>query len=270
MGMSRPALAWQLNELLLTGKNMNLLCHHNNEQMYYNYFLSNVLQNDSFEHALELYNKVTPHLWSPGGIFFRNLLHALHSHGATNHLAKVFDDMMLSDMGGANKETCFELLHQVMQILAANDPGASEFSGLAEAWADIARRVFTFLEDSKDNKSFGLRFNLLAPSICNLCIEVQMSQGQYEQAVKVFRFCQEEMTVMPGQLGTASLARLLDQSVALEEASTVVEVVAYSLAMGCQEAPALAVKASQGLDLLPEQREHLNKLFATDPSWKPV
>jgi hypothetical protein len=270
MHLNRPALAWQVNELLLTGGNVALISHYNVQTMYYNSFLQNVLQNDSFEQAIELYYKVVPHLWSAGHIYYKNLLHAIHSHGALHHLGKVFDNMVLSGMGGANMETATELNHQVMQILSANDPAATEFSGLDEVWTEIAKRVFNHLEGGKDNRSFGLRFNLTAANICSLCIEVNLRQGNYEEAVRVFRFCHEESTVMPGQLTDPALRQLAEQSVALQEGEAAIEVVTYVQNMSSDQAVPIASLVTEGLELSLSQKEYLNKLFSIDPHWKPV
>ena len=196
MYLNRPKLAWQINELLLTGNNIALLSHMGSENMYYNHFLQNVLQNDTFDQAIELYYKVTPHLWSPSGQYYKNLLSAIHSHGAVQHLGKVYDDLVLSGFGGSNKEMNNELNYQVLQILERNEPGSSEFTGLSEVWTNIAKRAFDHLENNKDSRAFGLRFNLSAVKICSLCITVQMREAGWEEAARVFRFCNEQSTVM--------------------------------------------------------------------------
>merc|ERR1711974_51356 len=160
MYLNRPKLAWQINELLLTGNNIALLSHMSRENMYYN---------------------VTPHLWSPSGQYYKNLLSNIHSHGAVQHLGKVYDDMVLSGFGGSNMETNHELNYQVLQILERNEPSSSEFTGLSEVWANIAKRAFDHLENKKDNRAFGLRFNLSAVKICSLCITVLLREAGWEE-----------------------------------------------------------------------------------------
>merc|ERR1719402_1428315 len=193
------------------------------EAAYYNQFLQNILQNDSFEQSMELYYRVTPHLWSPTGQYYRNLLSALHSHGAVQHLGKVFDDMVLSNYGGSNKETCNELNYQVMRILERNEPSGSEFTGLSEVWTNIANRIF------------GLRFNLSAVKMCSLCITVQLREAGWEEAARTFRFCLEQTTVMPGQLDDPVLKALMEQSVSLKDQELALEIATYAQTMGSQE-----------------------------------
>ena len=270
MYLNRPKLAWQINELLLTGNNIALLAHMNSENMYYNQFLQNILQNDSFEQAIELYYKVTPHIWSPTGQYFKNLLSAIHSHGAVQHLGKVYDDMLLSGFGGSNNEMKNEMNYQVMQMLERNEPGSSEFTGLSEVWTSIAKRVFDHVETNKDNRNFGLRFNLHAVKICSLCITVQLREAGWEEAGRVFRFCHEQSTVMPGQLDDPVLKILMDQTVVLKDQELAIEIATYAQTMGSQGAIPLALLVNDKFELEPSQKEYLNKLFATEAQWKPI
>ena len=270
MYLNRPKLAWQINELLLTGNNIALLAHMNSENMYYNQFLQNILQNDSFEQAIELYYKVTPHIWSPTGQYFKNLLSAIHSHGAVQHLGKVYDDMLLSGFGGSNNEMKNEMNYQVMQMLERNEPGSSEFTGLSEVWTSIAKRVFDHVETNKDNRNFGLRFNLHAVKICSLCITVQLREAGWEEAGRVFRFCHEQSTVMPGQLDDPVLKTLMDQTVVLKDQELAIEIATYAQTMGSQGAIPLALLVNDKFELEPSQKEYLNKLFATEAQWKPI
>ena len=270
MYLNRPKLAWQINELLLTGNNIALLAHMNSENMYYNQFLQNILQNDSFEQAIELYYKVTPHIWSPTGQYFKNLLSAIHSHGAVQHLGKVYDDMLLSGFGGSNNEMKNEMNYQVMQMLERNEPGSSEFTGLSEVWTSIAKRVFDHVETNKDNRNFGLRFNLHAVKICSLCITVQLREAGWEEAGRVFRFCHEQSTVMPGQLDDPVLKTLMDQTVVLKDQELAIEIATYAQTMGSQGAIPLALLVNDRFELEPSQKEYLNKLFATEAQWKPI
>ena len=270
MYLNRPNLAWQINQLLLTGNNIALLAHMNSENMYYNQFLQNILQNDSFEQAIELYYKVTPHIWSPTGQYFKNLLSAIHSHGAVQHLGKVYDDMLLSGFGGSNNEMKNEMNYQVMQMLERNEPGSSEFTGLSEVWTSIAKRVFDHVETNKDNRNFGLRFNLHAVKICSLCITVQLREAGWEEAGRVFRFCHEQSTVMPGQLDDPVLKTLMDQTVVLKDQELAIEIATYAQTMGSQGAIPLALLVNDKFELEPSQKEYLNKLFATEAQWKPI
>ena len=268
--LHRPELSWQINQLLLTGENLALVSHLGNSNSYYSNFLQNVLQNDTFEQAIDLYNQVTPHLWSPNSNYFKNLLHTIHSHGAINHIGKVYDDLALGDFAGANKETTYDLQQQVLQLLVANPPEASQFEGLGEVWIDIARRIFQYLEASKDNRSFNLRFNLMAANICSMCLQIHLNQANLEDSLKVLRFSAEHSTVMPGQLSDPTLKQLGEQCVALGEAEAALEVVAYSLNMASQTALPLATLSHTSLQLSDSQKEYLNKLFVSDPAWKPV
>ena len=59
------------------------------EQIYYTNFLSVVVQNDNFDTAMELYNKLVPHSSTPMYNFFSILMNHLHTNGALQYLGKV-------------------------------------------------------------------------------------------------------------------------------------------------------------------------------------
>jgi len=270
LATNKSDLSWEVNELLMTGDNISLLNSHDHEVAYYTAFLTNVLQNDSFETAIELYNKVCPHLWCPTTSFYKTLLSSILSHGAMNHLGKVYDDLVLSDFAGSGKEANYELNYQVLQILAATDPEGGEFSGLAEVWLDIARRAFNHLEANINNKSFPLRFNTMSPHICNLCAKLNLKLGSYKEAIRVFDFCRDQLVVMPGQLEEENLQQLVQQSVNLADTEKALEVVKYALDSNTKAALNMGSQISQKLELTSQQQKYLDKLFANDTQWIPL
>ena len=81
--------AWRVNEYLQTGKNSLLLSDFQMETIYYTNFLSTILQNDSFEKTIQLYNDLVPHTCTPMWNFYSNLLNHLHTNAALQHLPKV-------------------------------------------------------------------------------------------------------------------------------------------------------------------------------------
>ena len=146
-------------------------------------------------------------------------------------------------------------------------PGAT-----AAAWRrwQAAELESCWRREERDNKALGLRFNLSAVKICNLCITVQLREAGWEEAARVFRFCHEQSTVMPGQLDDPVLKTLMEQTVVLKDQELAIEIATYAQTMGSQGAIALALAVSDGFELGPSQKEYLNKLFATEAQWKPI
>lgn len=267
--MHNVQLGWKINEFLLTGRNINLLSNMQQENTYYQNFLTVVLNNDSLDTAMALYNQITPHLWAPSTMFYKSLLGSLHSGGAMQHISKVFDDIVFSDYGGSNREGQYEVNLQVLQILQANSPSESQFTGLSEVWVNIASRVFSHLVENKTSKALYLRFNNLAANICSLVVSVMLRESKYEEAVAVFDFCKEEKSVMPGNLSEAALEQLMGFCSRLKDTDKSLEVVEYVLDVNSGLSVKLANSLADECQLSDSQIKLLNKLFASEPSWVP-
>ena len=82
-------LAWKVDEFLNSGPHGLLLSDFLMEQIYYTNFLSVIVQNDNFDTAMALYNKLVPHSSTPMYNFYSILLNHLHTAGALQYLGKV-------------------------------------------------------------------------------------------------------------------------------------------------------------------------------------
>jgi len=263
---NKVKLAWKVHDLLMTGDNLKVLNDFQKETVYYNNFVNVVLDNDEFQTAVELYNKLVPHTFCPMVKYYQSLLNHLHTNGALQHLSKIWDDIEASDYAASKKESQYMLTHQVMQILKANDPTLFDFTGLSEVWIDISRRVFNHLEENKSMKALYLRFNTLAPSICDLVISVTLREGDFELATRVIQFCKEEKTVMIKSLSNNVLNEYIEASVSLGEIDKAVDTVEYAVDVGSSEALKYGLILSK-IELTNNQKDYLNKLFANNTNW---
>lgn len=264
--MNNVQLAWRVEEFFHTGNNARLLSDFQMEQVYYSNFLTVVLQNDEFETAIDLYNKLVPHTFSPMSNYYQSLLNHIHSNGALQYLGKVWDDIEISDYAQSSKSVQYELTHQVMQILKSNDPASFDFTGLSEVYSDISRKVFDHLEANKAEKALYLRFNNLAPGICDLVVAVSLREGNYPLAARVMEFCRQEKAVMAKNLSNDVLSDFIEASVVLGEIARAIDAVEYSVDVASSEALKFGLVISK-TDLKHDQRDYLNKLFANNTSW---
>jgi len=259
-------LAWRVDELFHTSNNARLLNDFQLENVYYGNFLSVVLQNDEFQTAIDLYNKLVPHSYSTTYAFYQSLLNHIHTNGALQYLGKVWDDIVISDYAQSPKTVQYEITHQVMQILKSNDPSLFDINGLSEVYLDISKKIFDHLEFNKAEKSLYLRFNTLAPGICDLVVAVSLREGNYALAARVLEFCRQEKTVMAKNLSNDVLSDFVNASVALGEISQAVDAVEYSVDVASSEALKFGLAVAKA-DLKDGQRDYLNKLFANNTSW---
>jgi len=264
--MNNAKLAWVVNEFLHTGQNARLLSDFKMEQQYYQNFLTVILHNDDFNTAMELYNKMVPNTFCPVYHFYELMLNHLHTNGAMQHLSKIWDDIVVSDYASSNRENMYVLINQVMQILKANDTSTFDFTGLSQVWLDIAKKCFDNIVEKKADRQMYLRFNTLAPNICDLVVSVALREGSYELAASVVEFCREEKTVMAGNLSDGVLSDFINSSCVLNESDKAVDGVEYALDVGSSKALKMGMLVAK-LELRDDQRSHLNKVFTTQTGW---
>ena len=173
----------------------------------------------------------------------------------------------MSDFGQASKENQYMLTNQLMQVLLSNDPSLYEFTGMSEIFLTIALQIFTHLETGKADRKLYLRFNNLAVNICNNVILVSLREGDFDLATKVLRFCIAEKNVMPGTLRDDALEKFITASVDLGYTVNAMEAIEYCVDVNNPKALSLGIKISTESELDSEQRDYINKLFATYSKW---
>jgi len=260
-------MAWRLNNFLNSGKNALLLNDFQMETVYYTNFLNCILQNDSFDKAMELYYDIVPNTCTPMYNVYSNLLSHIHTNAALQHLPKIWEDILMSDFGQASRENQYLLTNHTMQVLLANDPSLYEFTGMSEVYVTIAEQIYTHLETGKADRKLFLRFNNLAANICDSIILVSLREGSFDLAAKVIKFCVAEKNVMPGTLKDDALAKFITACVDLGYTENAMEAIEYCVDISNPQALTLGNKISSELELDSEQRDYMNKLFATYSKW---
>ena len=263
-------LAWRLDQYLHTGKHILLLGDFQMESVYYTNFLSVVLQNDKFETAMNLYNDIVPHTCSPMYNIYTILLNLVHTNGAIQHLPKIWEDLVVSNFGAANFENTYILTNQMMQVMKANDPSHFDLTGMSEVYLSISSQIFQHLESNKANKKLYLRFNTLASTICDNVMAVALREGNFDLANKVLKFCVEEKNVMPGYVQNDTLEKYIDVCIDLSETERAMEAVEYCVDIKSTEALKNGLKIVEKFELQEDQKDYLNKLFATYSEWSNI
>jgi pentatricopeptide repeat domain-containing protein 3 len=264
--MNQTKLAYRLHSVLLSHNNQNLLGNFRDSERYYEILVDLVLRTEDLETTLELYNKLTPHTFSPRRDFFAKLLAEIHSKAAVQHLGKIFDDLELGAYGGCNKEGIYEMNTTVLRCMDSNPPTASGFNNLSPTYINIANRIFKHLELNKASDSLYLRFNTHAAGICTLAVRILLREAQFQSGVEIFQFCVDEKERMPGQLGESALTLLLDTALEEEDIDVALQIVDYLLSIGSSKGRECGEKMGK-LDLSSNHKATLNKYFAHDQKW---
>ena len=260
-------LAWRLDSYLHKGKHSLLLGDFQMDSIYYTNFLSVVLQNDTFDRAMQLYNDIVPHTCSPMYNFYSMLLNHVHTNGAIQHLPKIWEDMVVSDYGSASRENTYMLTNQMLQVLRLNDPSHFELTGMSEAFVSISSQIFKHLQDKKADKKLYLRFNTVAATICDNVIFVALREGNFDLAASVIKFCVAEKTVMPGYVKNETLEQYIDVCIDLVETERAMEAVEYCVDIKSPSTLAVGLKIVDKLELQSDQKDYLNKLYSTYSEW---
>jgi len=268
--LNNAELAFKVHELLLTGGNINLLGNFNFSLYYYSDFMNVVLKNEEFSVAMDLYNQITPHIWSPPGKFYKDLLKEINTQNGLNYVAKVYGDMRISEFGGDRLKEVYEITTQLLEILAANDPKKSEFGNLGEVWLDIAKKSLMDLILKKALRVYSLRDNVLASRMCDLIIKISLREGCFETACQVLDFAVEERAVMIGGLEDESLSSLASNAMDLGDVGRVMEVIRYASESGSELALSVALEAAHKLQLSRSQKDILNKMFMSETKWTSI
>jgi len=267
--LNNTRMAYRLHEMLLSGKNVNLLGNAMNLERYYLNFILLVLRTEDIDVAMDLYSRITPHIWSPRRDLFNALLMEINTKSAVQYLGKVFDDMELCSYGGSSKKNIYEMNTLVLRCMDAHPAKESEFNNLGQTYSDISKRIFKHLVLNKASDALYLRFNTHAAGICTLAMKLLLLEGEFESSVEILDFCVEEKERMPGQLGEQVLETLLDSAVANENPDVGLQVVDYLVSMNSTRSRDCGEKLAS-LPLSPNLRSLINKLFSFDPKWNNV
>eukprot|EP00088_Acartia_fossae_P055076 TRINITY_DN6395_c0_g1_i4.p1 TRINITY_DN6395_c0_g1~~TRINITY_DN6395_c0_g1_i4.p1 ORF type:complete len:673 (-),score=144.76 TRINITY_DN6395_c0_g1_i4:54-2072(-) len=264
--LNQVKLAYRIHELLHTGNNLNLLATDQDSLKYHHDFFVIILRNESLDVSMALFNKLFPHLWTPGADVFEQMLMAINSSSGVNYLGKLYDDMEISEWGKTIKEKVYEINKTVLRIIDKHPSSQSEFQNLGPTYADIAYRIFTHLKVHKNNKMMRLKFNVLAEEICSLALKILLIEDEFSRACEVFEFCNEEKEFIPGRLSDAILVLFMNTTVQNGNIELGMQIVEYMVSFNSSAALQCAQQLAT-LNLSQHDKQILNKNFAQDQKW---
>ena len=102
-------------------------------------FLTTVVRNEEVDVAMELYNTLVPHLYSPNLDTYKNLLIQIDAQRGHKHLPKLWTDLEASSFCGTNVITRMQFLERF---------------ALSMEYADLA--LFFDFDDPDDNEKRSL------------------------------------------------------------------------------------------------------------------
>ncbi|KAK7090734.1 small ribosomal subunit protein mS39-like [Littorina saxatilis] len=122
-------LAFRIDRLLNTGKNAELIGDSRLENMYYSFFLRLVCMLETMDRIMEVYQRVTPHLWTPNLSVLDELLKAVELQDGFQYLPLIWTDLLLFDF-----QRRAELLEKLLSLMAKQkqeDTLQSQYSHIA-------------------------------------------------------------------------------------------------------------------------------------------
>jgi len=260
-------IAYSIHDLLHTGDHINLLTNERDSTRYYDCLMILVIRNEPIDVAWNLYNKLTPHIWSPNTEFFQHLIAGINTKKCVHYLGKFYDDLELNDWGNTDKEAVYSMNKNVLQIMDSNPSATSEYSNLSETYASVAQRIFEHLRANQADKKLYLRFNKDAATICSLAIKILLIEGKFENACEVFEFCVEEKDKINGNLEDTQLELFMDALIEENNVDKALQVVDYLLSIRSPKANTCALNLANSINLSNNHKEVLNKYFSNDQEW---
>lgn len=106
-------LAYRIDKLLNTDNNIQLMVDSRLENVYYTFFLQLVCTFESLEKIMEVYQRVTPHIWTPNYSVLGELLKAMELQDGFKYLPLIWTDLLLFDF--LRRE---ELLEHLLYLMA--------------------------------------------------------------------------------------------------------------------------------------------------------
>ena len=92
-------------------------------------------------------------------------------------------------------------------------------------------------------------------------------EGSFDLAAKVVKFCVAEKNVMPGTLKDDGLVKYISACVDLGYTENALEALEYCVDISSPRALDLGTRISSELNLDPEKKDYVNKIFKHSNKW---
>ncbi|XP_076435357.1 small ribosomal subunit protein mS39-like [Babylonia areolata] len=241
-------LALRIDRLLNTGDNVLLLGDSRAENMYYSFFLRVVCTFETLDTIMEVYQRVTPHLWTPNFSILEEVLKAVELQDGYTYLPLLWTDLMIFEF--LRNAT---LVEQLLQLMARQKQEPS----LQSQYQHIARQL---LERWKEEQEEGRQPSLSTGAMMGHLITIAENSDDHNLAWSVFESYSSKRNTFSGLPGDQAMKTLVSGCLAsgeLEQAVSVVRAMGSLEMAGTGEAAQLILDSKKVVELSSAQRDML-------------
>lgn len=146
-----PNLAKRINALLHKGENYNLIGDSYRESAYYRNYFSLLVQTEPFETFMnDYYHYLVPHVYIPEPSVVEDILKALESNNAIEHVPQIWSHMICFDQ--ITRENLINILVRIM-LDTKPSGNAEKLQNTNDTFGKIAWDIWTKIEERNQNRS---------------------------------------------------------------------------------------------------------------------
>ncbi|KAK7484424.1 hypothetical protein BaRGS_00024309 [Batillaria attramentaria] len=243
-------LAFRVDELLNTGDNAALLGDSRLVNIYYSFFLRLVFTFETLDTIMDVYQRVTPHLWTPNLTVLEELLKAIELQDGYRHLPLIWTDLLLFEF--LRRE---DLLERLLQLMAKQ----KQEPDLQRQYAHIAGQL---IQRWNEEREAGRDPVLSTGHMVSHILAIAENAGDHDLAWTMFDIYRKNKNAFSGTPTDSSLQRLVSGCLERGDGERAVAVVNFmnTLDMAGVGDVAQSVLDSDKVALTEQQREILASL----------
>uniref|UniRef100_W8AZV6 Small ribosomal subunit protein mS39 n=1 Tax=Ceratitis capitata TaxID=7213 RepID=W8AZV6_CERCA len=185
-------LARNVDELLHTGNNYDLIGDTYKEAVYYRHFFALLCQTEPIDEFMKVYDLLVPNVYIPEPGIMEEILKAVEMNGAVELMPRFWSDMVIFDH--TNRES---LLTRTLQILIDNPPNNDlpAHQSLPEQVGKIALDIYQKIADPEGRRPKDLQFS---GKMIGDILALLVRSGNFEKANEVFTHIDKNQHRIPG------------------------------------------------------------------------
>lgn len=255
------ALARRIDNIVTHSDNIKFIGDAQQEQLYYRYFLTTILNNETFPEFIRTYDQLVPETYSLEPSVADDIFSTINISGAIQYVPKFWTDMIIS---GISKRG--QLHDSLLTLMTLNQPVADvkEHEGLNDQFAEIA---WTIYQNVVSDQFASARKEELLPAgrLANIVI-LLLRANRHQNARAIVESCLEQQKDkrIIGCLTDEALSEFIDSCVVNKEPRIAIQCVAYSIENGIGDAMQYGRKIIQSFTLEPYEIKRITDLVGQD------
>ncbi|XP_064601592.1 small ribosomal subunit protein mS39-like isoform X2 [Liolophura sinensis] len=243
-------LAYQLDNLLRTGDNIQFLADSGKEGSYYTNFFRLICLLEDMDTIMRSYEQFAPNIWSPTYSSLEDIFKAMELHDGYKYIPLIWSDLVLLTYYRNS-----ELLGSLLKVMAKKQQEPELQRQLAEVARSVKDRWV------KEQESSYLRpMQLTGPMMSDL-ITVAVRADDFDLAWEKMEIMKKESQKIAGVLSGPALTCLLDASIARGDATKAMECIRELSDQGLPDLKEAVEKTLEKLQLTELQRSELESLL---------